>query len=232
MRFAGVMLLLAVVAHAEDDSNSRARAHFEIGNGMYRLGDYRGALREFAAGYELTRKPGFLINLGQTYRKLKDLPRAREMYRQFLSVTPQDDPARGAVKQVLDDIERELRDQPPSPTEPVPPLPSPAPPPPQASTPPSITQPPPPPPPKRRGVQIAGIVVGVLGIGMIGGGAGATVAANNVATELNNLDRNGGTFDPAKDDLYKLDRALAGTFFGLGAAFAVTGIVLIAVGSR
>ena len=93
MRLAILLLALAGPARADDDT-ARARAHFEIGNGMYRLGDYAGALREFAAGYELTRKPGFLINLAQTWRKLHDPVHAREMCQKYLASTPPEDPAR------------------------------------------------------------------------------------------------------------------------------------------
>jgi tetratricopeptide (TPR) repeat protein len=84
MRVAVALLLsaaLAAPARAGIDDDQRARGHFEIGLGLYRLGDYPAALKEFAAGYELAHKPGFLLNLGQTYRKLGELREARDMYR-------------------------------------------------------------------------------------------------------------------------------------------------------
>src|SRR6185503_2182988 len=97
MRLALALLVsTALVAPARAggaDDEERARAHYEIGLGLYRLGDYQGALKEFAAGYELARKPGFLLNLGQTYRKLGELREARDMYRQYLAAVPHDDPA-------------------------------------------------------------------------------------------------------------------------------------------
>src|SRR6478672_7342899 len=83
------------------DDDERARAHYEIGLGLYRLGDYHAALKEFAAGYELARKPGFLLNLGQTYRKLGELREARDMYRQFLAEVHIDDPARPQAQKML-----------------------------------------------------------------------------------------------------------------------------------
>src|SRR5262245_36312917 len=114
MRLGAVIVVLAVAtsAGADEEAENRARAHYEIGLGMYRLGDYRGALREFAAGYELTRKPRFLINLGQIYRKLHDPAKARDFYRQFLDETAPDDPARAQAQQVLADLEKELESQP------------------------------------------------------------------------------------------------------------------------
>ncbi len=233
MCLARAILLVAVFAGASrggDDSQSRARAHFEIGNGMYRLGDYRGALREFAAGYELTHKPGFLINLGQTYRKLNDLPSARDMYQKYLASTPANDPARAQVQQLLADLEAEIKAQPPSLPEPIP---SPAP----------SFRPPPPPEPAvvvvaapvkkhNRGMQIGGIVLGLVGVGLVAGGGGAAANAEELAKELNDLDLRRGTFDAAKDDRYHLNRAVEGALFGVGAALTVTGIVLLAVGSR
>jgi hypothetical protein len=40
---------------------------------------------------------------------------------------------------------------------------------------------------------------------------------------LNALDRSGGVYDSSKDNAYALDRALEGTFLGVGAALAATG---------
>ena len=70
----------AATARGEGDRESRARAHYEVGLGMYHLGNYRDAIREFSAGYELSPRPQFLINLGQAYRKLGELDKAREMF--------------------------------------------------------------------------------------------------------------------------------------------------------
>jgi hypothetical protein len=112
MRVAVVVSLcaaLAAPARAGSDDEERARGHYEIGLGLYRLGDYRGALKEFAAGYELAHKPGFLLNLGQTYRKLGELREARDLYRQFLAEVRGDDPARPQAQKVLAEIEEALR---------------------------------------------------------------------------------------------------------------------------
>ena len=222
MRLAILLLALASPARADDDT-ARARAHFEIGNGMYRLGDYAGALREFAAGYELTRKPGFLINLGQTYRKLHDPARAREMYQQYLASTAPDDPQRAQVTQILADLAKELAEPEPSP---------PPPPPPQAAAPIVVAKAPPPAPRRRRPLLYAGIVVAIVGAALVGGGGGAAATAENQAQQLTALDRAGGTFDPGLDDRYHLNRSLEYSLFGVGAALAATGIVLLAVGAR
>src|SRR4051812_34943328 len=114
-----VWIALCGAARGDADVESRARGHYEIGLGLYRLGDYRAALKEFAAGYELMPKPGFLVNLGQTYRKLGQLARARDMYKQFLGAVPANDPQRPQAEKVLAEIEEALRTQ-PQPPEPPP----------------------------------------------------------------------------------------------------------------
>jgi tetratricopeptide (TPR) repeat protein len=245
MRVAVALLLVAAIAapaHAGVDDEERARGHYEIGLGLYRLGDYHGALKEFAAGYELAHKPGFLLNLGQTYRKLGELREARDMYRQFLAEVRADDPARPQAQKVLAEIEDAIRAQPaqaaPPPVAPsgvAPPIAEPPPtvaPSPVAAAPaPTVTTSAPPHRP-RRGLRIAGIVVGVAGLGLIGGGIGTAVAADGVARDLNALDRSGGAFDPAKDRAYTLDRGLSAGFFAAGAVCAASGAVMLIVSGR
>jgi tetratricopeptide (TPR) repeat protein len=253
MRVAVALLLsaaLATPARAGVDDEERARGHYEIGLGLYRLGDYRGALKEFGAGYELARKPGFLLNLGQTYRKLGELREARDMYRQFLAEVRSDDPARPEARKVLVELEEAIRAQaPPTPaaseSTPVPSAPPPSPP---ATEPPPTLAPAVEPAPiasapsatvaasaphrPRRGLRIAGVVVGVVGVGLLGGGIGAAVAANSDAQELNAIDRAGSVFDPAKDHAYTVDRALSAGLFASGAILAAGGAILLIVSAR
>jgi tetratricopeptide (TPR) repeat protein len=246
MRVAVVVSLcaaLAAPARAGGDDEERARGHYEIGLGLYRLGDYHGALKEFAAGYELAHKPGFLLNLGQTYRKLGELREARDLYRQFLAEVRADDPARPQAQKVLAEIEEAIRTQPPPP--PVAPPPASEPPPAAATSP---TPPPPVEPPPavvapslaasaaphrpRRALRIAGITVGVVGLGLVGAGVGTAVAADGVARDLSDIDHAGGVFDPSQDHEYTVDRTLSAVFFAGGAALAATGAVLLIVSAR
>jgi tetratricopeptide (TPR) repeat protein len=108
-----VVLMAALPARAADDRESRARAHYEVGLGMYHLGNYREAAREFSAGYELSPRPEFLINLGQAYRKLHDLDRAREMFQRYLAQTPPDAPDRRQVQELLEEVQRARAAEPP-----------------------------------------------------------------------------------------------------------------------
>jgi hypothetical protein len=124
-----VMVVLALcaggVARADNpppgaDAVARARTHFEAGRALYSLGNYNDAIREFSAGYYMVPKPQFLVNLGQCYRKLNDLAKAKEMYNKFLAEAPADDPDREQVKQILVDLDAQIAAAPPKPIEPAP----------------------------------------------------------------------------------------------------------------
>jgi hypothetical protein len=243
---AALPAICASLARADDDNQQRARGHYEIGQGLYRLGDYRAAIKEFAAGYELARKPGFLVNLGQSYRKLGELGHAREMYERFLATVAAGDPKRAQVEAVLAEIAEQLRahpeleNQPPSgaganatnpanattaataATAAAPPSAS------AAGVNPTVRLP----RPERRPIRIAGLTLGAVGLGLVGGGVAFTVLADSNARDLTALDRMGGVFDGSKDSAYATDRVLAGVFFGVGGAAAATGIVLYVVGRR
>jgi tetratricopeptide (TPR) repeat protein len=110
-------LVRPVWSHESEDV-ARARAHYEIGLGLYQLGNYRDAIKEFAAGYELSPRPKFLINLGQAHRKLNELDRAHELFQQFLAEASPADPDRAQVQQLMEEVDRErarVRAQAPSP---------------------------------------------------------------------------------------------------------------------
>ena len=109
----------------------RARTHFEAGRALYNLGNYTDAIREFSAGYQLVPRPQFLVNLGQAFRKLNDLERARDMYKKYLAEAPPNDPEREQVRQIVADLDMQIAALPPKPL-PVPVVVKEAPPPPAA----------------------------------------------------------------------------------------------------
>jgi hypothetical protein len=84
-----------------------ARAHFERGKALYTVGQYADAIREFQAGYVIVPRPQFLLNLGQAYRKLGELVRAKEMYQKFLDEAPSA-PEREQVTALIADLDREI----------------------------------------------------------------------------------------------------------------------------
>jgi tetratricopeptide (TPR) repeat protein len=114
-RIALVALLLVSMpsARADELKEREALRHFDAGRGLYAVGDYQAAVREFAAGYALSARPRFLIDLGHAYRKLGQLDRAREMYRRFLDEASGDEPERAGAKAALAEVERALEARPP-----------------------------------------------------------------------------------------------------------------------
>ena len=111
--FLFALLLVGGLARAQSqDDLARAKTHYEAGHALYNLGNYTEAQREFAAGYQLAPRPGFLVNLGQCARKLGNLPRAKEMYQRFLSAVPANDPQRAEATQVLAELDKQLAEQP------------------------------------------------------------------------------------------------------------------------
>jgi hypothetical protein len=96
------------------DATTVAKGHFELGQGLYHLGDYAGSIREFKAGYAAVPRPEFLLNLGQSYRALHELGEARAWYRLFLDQAPPGDDRRPAVEKLVASIERQMAESPPA----------------------------------------------------------------------------------------------------------------------
>ena len=109
--FALLLVTGAARAQSQDDL-ARAKTHYEAGHALYNLGNYTEAQREFAAGYQLVPRPGFLLNLGQCARKLGNLQYAKEMYQRFLGAVPANDPQRVEATQVLAELDKQLAEQP------------------------------------------------------------------------------------------------------------------------
>lgn len=119
-RLAAIAIAIAVAlaaprASADEPSAAAlqsARGHFRTGQALYESKRYREALREFVAGYGLSRRPAFLLNMAQCYRALGALGQARELYQQFVQVAPPDQPPahteRSGAAQVLKQVEREI----------------------------------------------------------------------------------------------------------------------------
>jgi len=158
-------------AQAEPADLKKARAHYRLGKEAYAADRFDEAYREFEAGYRLSNRPAFLLNMGHARRRRGDLPEARALYQRFLFLQP-DSPYRAEVEAILGQIEEPKRPiETPAPAM----LAVPAAIPPPVPRPPLIsTAPPPAPPPARTrwwlwagagGAVIAAVVVGVLATG-------------------------------------------------------------------
>jgi tetratricopeptide (TPR) repeat protein len=199
-----------------------ARAEFEAGNHFYAAGRFHDAIRHFQAGYALVPRPNFLVNLGQAYRKLGDLPRAKEAYVAYVRALPENSALRDQALQVLAEIEVQLQEQkgatgpsigaePPSvldpATAPVPPLP-----PPPADT------------GLRRGTVLA---LSLAGAGVALGGTGVffQLRAKSASDELSRLN-NGGTYDPDLQERGRRDQRLGIGFMAAGGTAVVAALIL------
>src|SRR5262249_23321929 len=106
--------LFASTAFAQD-RNSEARRHFDAGNALFAAGKYADALREFQAGYAIVRNPKFLLNMGQTYRKLGRLDEARRHLLTYMDTLAPQDPRRAQAAHIVAEIDLELHAPPPDP---------------------------------------------------------------------------------------------------------------------
>jgi tetratricopeptide (TPR) repeat protein len=97
-------LALPAAAHAEDAESGRR--YFKRGQDLLKANDFRAAAHAFEAGYAAAPRVGFLLNIGNCYRKLGELGKAREYYWRFLDAAPKDHPSRPAVLDYLRAMEQ------------------------------------------------------------------------------------------------------------------------------
>jgi len=109
-----MLLALVLAAAASTEESAEAKVHFQAGSTHYQLKQYSEAIREFAAGYALSPRPEFLINLGQAYRGAGDLAQALSMFKQYLEKAPANAKPRAQVEQLVKQLEAQLKDAPPA----------------------------------------------------------------------------------------------------------------------
>jgi tetratricopeptide (TPR) repeat protein len=200
---------------------ARARAHFDAGNAHYAAARYKEAIQEFQAGYALVPRSSFLVNLGQAYRKLGDLDRAKESYVAYLRSLPEDSPLRDQALRVLAEIEvqrqaRGARVQPAEPPPPAPPVfvrksaPTPA------------------EPPSRAGRWV-GVGLIAAGVGLAGAGLVFELRAKAASDELSDLDHRGGVYDPEKDRIGRRDETLGAVLLGAGGLATAAGVTVFLI---
>src|SRR5262245_53352988 len=79
---------LAAAQPAPPGSEALAKDHYERGAKLFAERNYIAALGEFAAGYELVRRPMFLFNMGECARLAGDRDDARTYYQRYLATEP------------------------------------------------------------------------------------------------------------------------------------------------
>ncbi|MCC6751441.1 MAG: tetratricopeptide repeat protein [Deltaproteobacteria bacterium] len=93
-------LATSVQGQARADSAARARRHHQEGVSFFQAGRLREALEAFKAGYALSSRPEFLLNLAQCHRALGQPKEAISHLETFLRKAPAH-PLRRAVEQTL-----------------------------------------------------------------------------------------------------------------------------------
>jgi tetratricopeptide (TPR) repeat protein len=112
MRVQVLFLVMQVTtATRADERAGSARAHFTAGSQHYAEGRYEEALHEFRAGFALSGRVRFKINMGQCYRQLHDLRHAKEMYQDYLATAPESSSERLPVLELVAELDRELEKQ-------------------------------------------------------------------------------------------------------------------------
>jgi tetratricopeptide (TPR) repeat protein len=102
-------LLSAAPAFAQSRDRKAASARFQQGSALYAEGRWAEALVEFEAGYVAYPLRGFLVNIGQCYRKLERLEEAADTWRRFLSTHPTDSRLRSEVEDALAEVDGLLK---------------------------------------------------------------------------------------------------------------------------
>jgi hypothetical protein len=93
-----------------EDSEQAARRRFAEGDAAFKAGHYDQALKEFEAGYAVSRRPGFLLNMAHTQRKLGHLREARSLYKKYLLVDA-NSKLRDEVRSVIAELDSALADE-------------------------------------------------------------------------------------------------------------------------
>lgn len=76
----------------ELSQQAEARIRFERGLALFNARDYDGALAEFQAAYELSRRPAILYNIGVAHQQLQHYPEAAQAIERYLreaTLTPE-----------------------------------------------------------------------------------------------------------------------------------------------
>jgi tetratricopeptide (TPR) repeat protein len=96
---------------AEDNDNTKAaRQHYWKGDQAFKAGNYPEALKEFEAGFALANRPGFLLNMAHTHRRMNELKKARALYKSYLLADPES-ADRDEVQSVIKEIDSAIQSE-------------------------------------------------------------------------------------------------------------------------
>ena len=243
-----LILLSSLLISATFASQAHARAkrsadrssveeHYKNGMKAYTLGRFPEAIEEFKEAYELRSEPIFLYNIAQSHRQNKQFERAIFFYRRYLEAEPKAK-NRADIEQRIDELQAEIDRKkaetplapPPQPIVVVPP-PTPLPVAPLPVPPPTTVvhdRPVPPASSPGRGLRIAGIIVGAVGVAGVATGIVFGLHATSLHDEAV---KSGSVYDNSKYQSAKTYKDLQWVALGVGGAAIVTGGVLYFLGA-
>jgi hypothetical protein len=144
--FAFALLAGAPIVHpgrsaqaAESEDVRKAREHYKNGDEAFKAGRYEDAYREWEAGFKLSGRPLFVVNMAHAERKRGELRHARALYQRYIVMEPTSKlrpEIEGVLKEIDDAIAAEDAAVKPAPMAAVPP---------PVAAPPLALGPPPPP---------------------------------------------------------------------------------------
>jgi tetratricopeptide (TPR) repeat protein len=224
---------LAPAGHAEPRGKRNAESHYNKGMKAYNLGHFPEAIEEFEKAYELAPEPILLYNIAQSHRQDGNAQRAAFFYRRYLEAAP-DAKNRAEIEKRLAELQSQIDAPKDSPAI----APPPAPVPPPVVAPPPVPAPPPvvvqttqpaqvPPPSQGRGLRIAGLVTG--GVGVAAAITGTALVLYGRSQQSSAMS---GTWDASKYDSGKSMQTVGWIAVGVGGAAVVTGTILYVVGAK
>jgi tetratricopeptide (TPR) repeat protein len=92
------------------EAQARARMHFQQGKAAFELGNFQEALDQYKTAYRIAPLPGFLFNLGQCHRNLKQYEKAIFAFRSYLRKRPEAQ-NRDAVLLLIKELQRKIEER-------------------------------------------------------------------------------------------------------------------------
>ena len=215
----------AAAAQPSSSDKAEAEKRFQRAEALYKRRDYLAAAAEYQAAFDLSRLPGLLYNVAQSYRLGGEKEKAAAAYRHFLEQAPEHSLA-ALARGHLEALERELAAARP-PEEPRPPPPAPAPPAPDLTE--SAPEPAAAP---GRGLRVAGLVSAGVGLVALGAALHYGIEAKKASDAIS--DNQEGWTEGLLDRYDEGESAETRMFVltGVGAAALATGGVLYYLGLR
>jgi tetratricopeptide (TPR) repeat protein len=105
----GLVPRSAAGAELTEEAKAQAREKFSDGNAAYEQGNFRQALEDFEAAYQLAPLPGFLFNVAQCHRQLGNYARAASSYRRFLTLSEKEPANAAMVKELIAEMDAKAK---------------------------------------------------------------------------------------------------------------------------